>query len=112
MLARIVATTEDYRSSSYAANAHGIADSLVRPHPTNYVALEATDTARLENYRALISQSLAEDDLLAIWLHAQRQHALGSNRFRAAIEVQLGRRAGPGDIGRPRKAPKLQESAL
>ena len=42
----------------------------------------------------------------------QRQHALGSNRFRVAIEAQLGRRAGPGVIGRPRKARDSQESAL
>ena len=34
----------------------------------------------------------------------KRQHALGSDRFRMAIEAQLGRQAGPGIIGRPRKA--------
>jgi putative transposase len=31
----------------------------------------------------------------------QRQYAFGSNRFRAAIEAQVRRRAGPAKIGRP-----------
>ena len=43
------------------------------------------------------------DDLAAIRLHLQRQHALGTHRFRTAIEVQLGHRAGPAKIGRPGK---------
>ena len=33
----------------------------------------------------------------------QSQHALGSERFRQAIEKQLARRTGPAKIGRPRK---------
>ena len=109
--ARMVTAPEDYRWSSHAANASGIPDPLVHPHP-NYIALGATDTARQENYRALVRQVLSDDDLQAIRLHLQRQHALGSNRFRVAIEAQLGRRAGPGVIGRPRKARDSQESAL
>ncbi|MEG3190801.1 hypothetical protein [Lysobacter sp. D1-1-M9] len=39
----------------------------------------------------------------AIRLHLQRQHAYGCERFRRAIEAQLGRAAGPRKIGRPRK---------
>jgi len=39
----------------------------------------------------------------SVRLHLQRQYAFGSQRFRTFIEVQLGRRAGPAKIGRPRK---------
>jgi putative transposase len=50
-------------------------------------------------------ETLSDEDIQAIPLHLQRQHALGSNRFRSAIEAQLARPAGPIKIGRPRKAP-------
>ena len=43
------------------------------------------------------------EDLEAIRLHLSRQHAYGSDRFRQAIEAQLGRIVGPQKIGRPRK---------
>ena len=42
-------------------------------------------------------------DVETIRRHLQRQHAYGSNRFREAIEAQLGRGVGPQKIGRPRK---------
>jgi putative transposase len=57
-------------------------------------------------------QAIPGKELDDIRLHLQRQHAYGSERFRAAIEVQLGRRAGPAKIGRPRKLALLDESAL
>lgn len=60
-------------------------------------------------YRELVRQAISEDDLTVIRLHLQRQHALGTDRFRAAIEAQLGRRAGPAKTGRRRKE---AESAL
>jgi putative transposase len=48
-------------------------------------------------------ETLSDKDIQAIRLHLQRQHALGSDRFRSAIEAQLARPAGPLKIGRPRK---------
>ena len=53
-------------------------------------------------------------ELVAIREHLQRQHAYGTARFREMIERQLGRRAGPAKIGRPRKADRTHqvESAL
>jgi putative transposase len=56
-----------------------------------------------------VKHTVSDDDLTAMRLHLQRQHALGTERFRAAIEAQLDRSAGPAKIGRPRKA---AESAL
>ncbi len=107
--ARMVAAAEDYPWSSHRCNAHGSPDRLVRPHPT-YQQLGRDDAERCLHYRALFDQPTGPDELDAIRLNLQRQHALGSERFRAAIEAQLNRRAGPAKIGRPRKQPV--ESAL
>lgn len=57
-------------------------------------------------------ETLAQHDIDAIRTHLQRQHALGPDRFRLAIEAQLSRRAGPAKIGRPHKRNKSAESAL
>jgi hypothetical protein len=56
-------------------------------------------------------ETLSQDDIGAIRSHLQRQHALGPDRFRLAIEAQLSRRAGPANIGRPHK-PVAWQSAL
>jgi putative transposase len=50
-----------------------------------------------------VAQGINDDELAMIRTYAQRQRALGSNRFQQAIELQLGRRAGIGAPGRPRK---------
>ena len=104
--ARMTADPLDYAWSSQAHNAFGHADLLIHPH-SSYLALGATDEERHRAYRALAMENLSRDHLDAIRIHLQRQHALGSDRFRTAIEAQLSRRAGPAKIGRPRK--KRQE---
>ena len=48
-------------------------------------------------------QILADPEIDDMRRHLQQQHAFGSQRFRAAIETQLGRRAGRERIGRPPK---------
>lgn len=106
--ARMVDDPDGYRWSSYGANACGRPDPLVTPHPM-ILALGRDTQSRQTAYRELVRQAISDDDLTAIRLHLQRQHALGTDRFRAAIEAQLGRRAGPARIGRPRKH---MESAL
>ncbi len=57
---------------------------------------------------------MAEVDLTethATRLNLQRQHALGNDRFRLAIEQQPRRRVGPAGIGRP-KSKGQSENAL
>jgi putative transposase len=88
--------------SSHAFNASAAPNPLLRPHPS-YLLLANDAVERCRRYRELFEQSAATDELDAIRLHLQRQHALGSERFRAAIEAQLSRRAGPAKIGRPKK---------
>lgn len=58
---------------------------------------------RCAAHRAIAMGTLADDDIEAIRLHLQRQHALGSDRFHAAIEAQLARPATPLKIGGRRK---------
>jgi putative transposase len=79
--------------------------------PLPYLSLGANVTERCKAYRALVDQAGTPDELDNIRLHLQRQHAYGTERFRAAIEAQLSRRAGPAKIGRPRKSTLLAESA-
>lgn len=104
--ARMVAHPADYPWSSYATHAMGRGSELIRPH-ASYLALGATQAERCEAYRALVAETLSSDDIDNIRLHLQRQHPLGPERFRLAIEAQLNRRAGPAKIGRPRKGPAL-----
>ncbi|TWI04657.1 hypothetical protein IP90_00790 [Luteimonas cucumeris] len=54
--------------------------------------------------RGLVRESVDAAETDAIRLHVQRQHLYGPDRFRTAIEAQLGRAVGPGKTGRPRKA--------
>lgn len=110
--ARMVAAPGDYPWSSFGANALGKNVPLVHPH-ASYLALGRSPDMRCDAYRNWVMQSIDRAEVDAIRLHLQRQHAYGSDRFRAAIEAQLGRRAGPAKIGRPRKQPLTQsESAL
>lgn len=109
--ARMVATPDEYTWSSFSFNANGTPNPLVRPHHS-YVSLDANPLKRCDTYRAFVMQAVSAEELEDIRMHLQRQHAYGSDRFRAAIETQLGRRAGPTKIGRPRKSSLLDESAL
>ncbi len=111
--AAMVADPTDYPWSSFHGNALGRPDPLLQPHRA-YLALSDDATLRRAAYRALLAESIDTAELDAIRHHVQRQHAYGSARFRAAIEARLGRRAGPGRMGRPRKDTRGEpaESAL
>jgi len=101
--AGMVASPERYRWSSHGANGLALHDPLVRPHST-YMALATTMQERCATYRQFVAETQSALEIDDVRLHLQRQYAFGSNRFRAAIEAQLGRSAGPAKIGRPSKA--------
>lgn len=101
--AAMVVTPADYPWSSFHSNALGKHDPLVHPH-TEYLALSPDPALRRAAYQALVMETVDETELNEIRHQLQRQHAFGTNRFRKAIEAQLGRRAGPAKIGRPSKA--------
>jgi putative transposase len=105
--AAMVTDPADYPWSSHRCNAFGEHDPLVSQH-ADYLSLSTDPLERRRAYRDLVMSTVDPDELDAIRQHVQRQHAYGSNRFRVAIEAQLGRPAGPRKIGRPRKADQLE----
>lgn len=98
----MVERPEEYRWSSFAANGRGVLDSLVTPHEV-YQRLDTDADRRREAYRSLVYEAVPDDEIAAIRLYAQRQRALGSDKFQSRIERQLERRVGIGHPGRPRK---------
>ena len=90
----------DYRWSSYAANAQGVFDALVRPHPT-YNMLGATPAARRSAYRALFEDALDPAGVEDMRRAVQTGTPLGGAAFRARIETALGHRIGLMRRGRP-----------
>jgi putative transposase len=100
--AAMVAAPADYPHSSYRANALGEHDPLLSPH-SQHLALGTTPALRQQAYRAFVDEAISDDELELIRQRLQRQHALGSDRFRTIVEAQLSRAAGPRKAGRPRK---------
>ena len=98
----MVEAPNDYPWSSHGANAMGRPDRLLTPHP-QYLALGRDAATRQAAYRAWVDAAVSREEVEVIRLRLQRQHALGTDRFREMIEEQLQCRAGPAMIGRPRK---------
>lgn len=99
----MVTDPREYPWSSHRSNAYGAHDPLVSPHP-DLLALSDDPEQRRCAYRAMVMETVDPEEVEAIRQHVQRQHAYGTDRFRIAIEAQLGRAAGPQKIGRPRKS--------
>ena len=99
--AGVVTHAVDHRWSSYHRNALGRADPLIHPHLC-YSDLARSEAKRLRAYRELVQQA-SDEDTSRFSNHMRHQHPMGSDRFRAAIEAQLGRKLTPGKVGRPKK---------
>jgi len=104
----MVTDPRDYPWSSHRHNAFGEHDPLIRSHAI-YGELAAEPEQRCVRYRAFVMDKVTSEETDAIRLHLQRQHLYGPDRFRRAIEVQLGRTVGPRKIGRPRKSSESPE---
>jgi putative transposase len=102
MRARMVADPADYPWSSHRHHAFGTPAPLITTHPA-LTRLAPDSDERRRRYRALVLEAVAPEETDAIRLHLQRQQFYGPDRFRRAIEAQLGRSLGPRKIGRPRK---------
>lgn len=100
--AAMVAVPDDYLWTSYHANALGLDDRLIHPH-REYLALGSTPEERQASYRDLFAQAISDDRLKEIRDHVQQQRALGTNKFQATIEAELGRVARVRPQGRPQK---------
>lgn len=88
--------------SSYAHNALGRDDRLVRLHPA-HAALGASHGERLHRYRELVEQSRTIDE--ALTMHTRQGRAWGSDAFIEGVAAVLGVQVPARPPGRPRKAP-------
>lgn len=101
--AAMVVTPGDYPWTSYHANALGVPDALLHPHP-DYLSLASDPELRQAAYRDLFRYTIGDDRLQEIRTHLQQQRALGTHHFQTAIETELKRVARTRPLGRPRKA--------
>jgi len=104
--AGMAAHPADYRWSSFRANARGLSDSLVTPHP-QYMALGTDAPARRAAYLELFHGARDATELEEIRRAVNAGYALGSERFRKQVEAVTGRRAGRGEPGRPSARPAV-----
>ena len=99
--AGLVRRPQDFRWSSYGANAEGAKDSLIRPH-AEYLRLGAGKDARERAYRGLFEEHLDAGVIGEIRAATNGNYVLGGRRFQDEIEAVLGRRARRQHAGRPR----------
>ena len=90
----------EYSWSSYRANGEGADDPLITPHDA-YQRLGGDDDERRFHYRALFGEAPDVECVDEIRDATNGNYALGNDRFKAAIERLLGRRATRGKSGRP-----------
>jgi putative transposase len=97
--AGMVQHPQDYRWSSYHANALGKESSLRTPHD-EYLQLGATEDERKKNYQSLFQYHFDTSVLNAIRTSVSKGLALGDNRFKLQIEENYKRRVTPRTAGR------------
>lgn len=100
--AGIVKHPQDYRWSSYRANALGEASGLIDPHDT-YLSLGNDQEKQTSAYRELFTNRLNAELIDQIRKSTNGNYALGSPLFQEEIAGMLGRRVTPGKSGRPGK---------
>jgi len=93
----------EYRWSSYATNALGIDNAIVKPHFL-YLALGNSTDTRTKTYQDLFAQAKPEKELELIRASLHSGTPLGRECFKSQIEETLGRSVGYGKRGRPTKA--------
>lgn len=100
--AGLVSMPGDYPHSSYAHNANGDKNELLKDHKT-YELLSATAEGRRNAYRNLCLEGVASEMLLKIRESTNACLVMGNDRFKDEIEIMLGRSVRPGKNGRPVK---------
>lgn len=92
----------EYPWSSYASNALGGEDEVLRHH-SMYLALGDCEQSRQEAYRKLFHYEIDADTITRIRKSVHCGNALGRERFKDEVEGALGRSVRPGERGRPKK---------
>ena len=91
--ANMVEKPDEYRWSSYAANAYGAKKSIVVPH-SRYLALGKDSKKRTRCYRESFKELLDEKLICEIRAAVQTGTPLGDERFKAEVERLLGVKVG------------------
>ena len=99
--AGMVQTPDQYRWSSYRANAWGKNDKLVAPHEI-YLRMADSVEGRSYFYRELFKHAIPDEDIHTIRQSVSRNYPTGNERFKRQIESALGQKLGTGVRGRPR----------
>lgn len=104
--ASMVVHPGEYKWSSYHANAQGMEDALVQPHPL-YLELGADKYVRQYAYRELFRHFIDTDTLHEIRKSLNHELVLGRSYFKDKIEEMTNRQTRMGLPGRP----KVEEKA-
>lgn len=107
--AALVADPGDYDWSSHGANALGIEDELVTPHPI-YLALGERAERRQHIYRAFFRFPLSEALITRVRESTNKAWVLGDSRFCRALEGKLNRRARPRARGGDRRSAAYRQA--
>ena len=99
--ANMVIHPGEYRWSSYACNANGKMDSLIKPHPL-YTALGKEFKQRQFAYRELFRMHLESNQIHSIRTALNQQLVLGRDDFKDKIEKMTNRQTRPKPLGRHR----------
>lgn len=97
--AGFVSNPAAYRWSSYACNALGLTDPVIKPQAA-YLALAGQGCAPHTRYRALLVDRLDGETIL---MHIQQGRAWGDARFLRKVAKMFGDRGTAKPRGRPRK---------
>ncbi len=103
----MVSHPSEYQWSSYAFNALGIENTLLKPHK-EYKRLGLTDSERQAAYRALFRAQVSKQTLEEIRESINKSNTLGSEAFIRKIGKKLNRPAMTGQHGGDRKSELFQ----
>lgn len=92
-----------YRWSSYAVNAQGVDNAVIRAHE-QYLALGKTSEARQVAYRGLFEIKADADEMEIIRASLSSGTPLGNECFKKQVEAMAGRKVGLIKPGRPRQS--------
>lgn len=99
--ANMVIHPSEYHWSSYAFNAMGKTDKLVKPHSL-YIALSQDKEQRLYAYRELFNSHLEKEQIHAVRDALNHQLVLGRDDFKDKIEMMTNRQTRAKPLGRHR----------
>lgn len=101
--AMMVYRPQDYRWTSYRANAQGEYSSIITPH-TSYLGLGEERDERLKSYQKFVLSASGDESNGELRRATNGNYVFGSAKFKAEISSELSHRVEPGKPGRPTKS--------